>query len=153
MTRRVDADIDALVGLRSAVLRFREQQRQVLSSAAREVETTRAALERKAERWSRELAQRRRELDRCRSDAAAAAERGGWVDCTSLAWAVTEAEERLENVRSWQRRVEQEVAAHAGDRRRFDECVEIDVPKAGVHLNNLILALRRARDTRIGGTS
>lgn len=146
---RIHADIDAVKAMKDSVDRFQYEQRQVLVGAKREIETTCDSLERKAERWERELVERQRALDECHCRAAAAAEHGGEVDCTSLVRAVAEAEDRLENVRRWQAFVEQEVAAYEDDRRRFRECVEVDIRRAQQYLRDMINTLTAARATQI----
>lgn len=146
---RIHADIDALKAFKSAVDRFQYEQRQILQTATREIETTRGSLEQKARYWELELHERQRALEECERSAAAAAEHGGGVDCSSLVWAISEAEDKLANVRRWQARVEHMIAAYEGEQHRFRECVEVDVLHARRYLDATIKALAAARATQI----
>lgn len=162
----INADPGALSAFRDALARFRYAQRDVAHRGDNEIEKTRASLEAKAGRWRSILEQRRAELEDCRHRAAAAAQgggyggppgfggfggrgsygrSGGYVDCSGYARAVQEAEERLENVRRWQARVEEEAAAFRNTANRFRNLIEIDLPHTDVHLLAIIEGLEAAR--------
>lgn len=143
----VHADIDAIRNLREAFDRYQFEQRQVFADATHEIDSTRASLERKAEKWRLRLEQLRDEYRRCQILAASAAEHGGYVDCSGYPPAIDEAQERLTNVGIWQTRVENEIAVYEGVRSRFHECVEIDLRHAYVHLTEVIQALIEVRAT------
>src|SRR4051812_25119443 len=108
---RGQADIQALRELSTAIDRYQYEQRQVFTAARHEIESTRGSLERKAEKWRLRHDQDLWELADCERRSAAAAEHGGYLDCSPLARAAAEAAERLANVRTWQSRIEDEIAA------------------------------------------
>jgi hypothetical protein len=148
----INATPDALRAFRDALARFRYEQRDVADRGNYEIDKTRASLADKAERWRTILEQRESDLERCQYHAAAAAEEGGYVDCSGFARAVAEAQERLENTRRWQHRVEEEAAAFRGTANRFKTLVEVDVPHADAHLLGVIEGLQAARDIQVPGT-
>jgi len=141
----IHADIDALKGFHDALTRFRYAQRDIADRGDEEIEVTRASLEAKASRWQSRLEQRQAELDACRSRAAQAAAEGYWVDCSPYAWAVQEAEERLEHIRRWQQRVDEEASAFRATASRFRNLLETDVPRTEGHLLAIIKGLEAAR--------
>lgn len=163
----IHADIDALKGFRDALSRYRYAQRDVAARGNREIEKTRASLEAKARRWQANLRQRQAALDACLSAAARAsggpghglppgfpgsARRGGGgfaVDCSAQARAVREAEERLQHIRGWQRKVETEASAFRDAVSRFCDVVETDVPRAESHLLSIVSGLQAARGLRV----
>jgi hypothetical protein len=141
----IRADIDALKGFRDALTRFWYAQREVVERADHEIEVTRASLEAKASRWRSRLDQRLADLAACRHRAAAAAVQGHHVDCSAYTRAVQEAEERLEHIRRWKERVEQEAAAFRSTASRFRNLLEIDLPRTDSHLLAIIKGLEAAR--------
>ena len=165
----IRADIGALKAFRAALARFRHAQRDVAHRGDYEIEKTRASLEAKAGRWRSILEQRQAELEDCRRRAAAAAAGprggpggyggygapgyggGGYVDCSGYARAVQEAEERLENIRRWQQRVEQEAGAFRSVADRFRNLIEVDVPRTDAHLLAIIEGLEAARRVQTPG--
>jgi hypothetical protein len=159
----IQADIDALKGFRDALVRYRYVQRDVAERGNKEIETTQASLAAKAKRWQSNLQRRRAELDACLRAAAYAAgggapyarggaphARGGsGPDCSRLASAVREAEERLRHIHDWQRRVDQEANTFRGTANRFRNLIENDVPRAERHLLAVINGLEAARGIRL----
>lgn len=148
----IHADIDALKAFRDALARYQYVQRDVADRGDHEIEVTRASLEAKVSRWRSVLAQRQAELDRCLYRAASAAREGGYVDCSGYARAVQEAEERLENTRHWQQRVEQEAAAFHGAASRFRNLIEMNLPHTDSHLLAIISGLESARQVQAPGS-
>ena len=148
----INADIGALKAFRDALARFRYAQRDVADRGDYEIEKTRASLEAKAGRWRSILDQRQADLEHCRYRAAAAAREGGYVDCSGYARAVAEAEERLDNIRRWQQRVEQEADAFRSRVSRFRNLIEVDVPHTDAHLLAIIKSLEAARGVQAPGS-
>jgi hypothetical protein len=172
----IRADIGALKEFRDALARFRYAQRDVAHRGDDEIEKTRASLEAKAGRWRSILEQRQAELEDCRRRAAAAAVGPGggpggfggyggpgyggyggggygrYVDCSSYARAVQEAEERLENIRRWRQRVEQEAGAFRSVAGRFRNLIEVEVPRTDAHLLAIIEGLKAAREVQPPGS-
>jgi hypothetical protein len=148
----INARPAAIKAFREALARFRYAQRDVADRGDREIEKTLASLEDKAERWRLRLEQYQADLARCEYRAAGAAAEGGYVDCSGFARAVAEAEERLDNVRSWQRRVEQEADAFRGTAGRFRDLVDVDVPHTDAHLLAIIDGLEAIRDVQVPGS-
>lgn len=162
----IHADIDALKGFRDALIRFRYVQRDVAERGYKEIEKTQASLAAKAKRWESILQKRQAELDACLRAAAAAAgsggryggapygrpvygRGGGGPDCSRLASAVREAEERLKHIRGWERKVDQEASAFRGSANRFRNLIETDVPRAERHLLAIINGLEDARGIQV----
>ena len=165
----IHADIDALKGFRDALSRFRYVQRDVAERGNQEIEKTRASLAAKAKRWQSNLQERQAALDACLSAAARAASgppyarggvpypmagpiygRGGYApNCSKLASAVKEAEERLKHIRDWQRKVDQEASAFRGAANRFSNLIENDVPRTERHLLAIINGLEAARGIQV----
>jgi hypothetical protein len=139
----IHADIEALTELRAALTRFRYTQREVADRGGDAIEATRASLEGKASRWRARLEQDRAELADCRDRAAAAD--GDPVDCSGCARAVSEADERLEHIRHWQQRIDQQVIEFAGAAGRFKNLLETDLPRAEERLAGIIASLHAAR--------
>jgi len=146
---RIDADIAALTAFHLALGRFEQEQRGILDKAAHELDATRASLERKTERWRMELARRESALAGCQRQAAAAAQRGMWSDCSRELWAVQEAEERLANVRGWSAQVEQEAAVYLGTASRYRSYLDGGARNSANQLHNVIEALKAARSTTV----
>jgi chromosome segregation ATPase len=139
----IHADIEALTELRAALTRFRYAQREVAERGGDAIEATRASLEAKASRWRARLEQGRAELAACQDRAAAAADAP--VDCAGYARAISEAGQRLQHVREWQQRIDQQVAEFAGTADRFKNLLETDLPRAEEQLAAIIASLRAAR--------
>jgi hypothetical protein len=141
----IHADIEALKALDEALVRFRYMQREVADRGDHEIEATRASLEAKASKWRQRLEQALSDLSACEYRAAAAAEQGGWVDCSGFARAVAEAEDRLAHVQGWQQRVEEEAGAFRSVANRFRGLLEADIPRTDDHLRGIITRLEAAR--------
>lgn len=141
----IHADIEALKELHEALVRYRYAQRDVADRGDHEIEATRASLEAKASKWRLRLEQALADLSACQYRAAAAAEQGGWVDCSGFARAVAEAEERLGHVQGWQHRVEEEAGAFRATANRFRGLLEADIPRTDDHLRGIITRLETAR--------
>ena len=146
----IHADIDALTGLRAALTRFRYAQREVAAHGGDAIEATRACLEAKASRWRAQLEQGRAELADCRDRAAAAD--GDPVDCSGYVRAVSEADERLEHIRHWQQRIDQQVIEFTGATSRFKNLLETDLPRAEDQLAAIIVSLHAARRVQPPGS-
>jgi hypothetical protein len=168
---RVHADIDALKGLREALVRFGYAQRAVAERADDAIEVTRASLEAKASRWQARLEQDRAALEACRaaagqsdagpsaagpSDAGpsaagrSAAGGDGVADCSAYARAVEQTAERLEHVRRWQQRVDQDASEFRGTASGFRDLLEVDLPRAEGQLLASITGLEAARRVETG---
>ena len=145
----IHADVDALTELRAALTRFRYAQREAADRGGDAIEATRASLEAKASRWRARLEQGRAELAACRDRAAA--EQDTPVDCSGYARAVSEAGERLEHIRLWQQRIDQQVIEFAGAASRFKNLLETDLPRAEQQLAAIITSLRAARRVQPSG--
>ena len=146
----IHADIDALTELRAALTRFRYAQREVAERGGDAIEATRASLEAKASRWRARLEQGRAELEACRDRAAA--DQDGPLDCSGYARAVGEADERLEHIRHWQQRIDQQVMEFQGASSRFKDLLETDLPRAEEQLAAIIASLRAARRVQPPGS-
>jgi hypothetical protein len=148
----INARPAAVKAFRDALAQFRHAQRDVADRGDDEIQKTLASLDAKAERWRMRLEQYQSDLARCEWQAAAADAEGRYVDCSGFARAVAEAEERLDNVRQWQRRVEQEADAFRGTASRFRDLLDVDTPRAEAHLLAVIDGLEAVRDVRLPGT-
>jgi hypothetical protein len=146
----IHADIDALTELRAALTRFRYAQREVTDRGGQAIEATRASLEAKASLWRARLEQGRAELAACRDRVAA--EQDAPVDCSGYARAVSEAGERLEHIRLWQQRIDQQVIEFAGAAGRFQNLLETDLPRAEEQLAAIIASLHAARRVQPSGS-
>jgi hypothetical protein len=137
---RIHADIDALNEFHAALVRFRYAQRAVAERGSDQIEMTRASLAAKASRWQARLEQCRAELDSCRAG-------GGEVaaDCSQYARAVEQTGERLEHVRRWQQRVDEEASVFRGTASAFWDVLENDLPRAEVALLAVITSLQATR--------
>jgi hypothetical protein len=158
---RVHADIDALKGLREALVRFGYAQRAVAERADDAIEVTRASLEAKASRWQARLEQDRAALEACRAAAGpsaagpsaagrSAAEGDGVADCSAYARAVEQTAERLEHIRRWQQRVDQDASEFRGTASGFRDLLEVDLPRAEGQLLASITGLEAARRVETG---
>lgn len=141
----IHADIEALKAFQDALARFRYAARDVADRGDNEIEVTRASLEAKASRWQSRLEQYQAEFEECQRQAAQAAAEDRWVDCSGYLRAIQEAEERLENIRHWQRRVDQEASVFHGTASRFRNLIENDLPRTENHLLAIIRGLEAAR--------
>jgi hypothetical protein len=146
----IHADIDALRELADALARFRHAQREVVERGDHEIETTRASLETKAGRWRSLLARRQADLAACQQAAADAA--GPAPDCSAEARAVREAEERLDHIRRWQQRVDDEAGAFRSTAVRFRDLLDLDLPRTENHLRAVIGGLEASRHIRVAGS-
>jgi hypothetical protein len=146
----IHADIDALTELRAALTRFRYAQREVADRGGDAIEATRASLEAKASRWRARLEQSRAELAACRDRAAA--EQDTPVDCSGYARAVGEAGERLEHIRLWQQRIDQQVIEFGAAAGRFKNLLETDLPRSEEQLAAIIASLHAARRVQPSGS-
>jgi hypothetical protein len=145
------ADIDALKEFHEALARFRYVQRDVADRGDHETEATRASLEAKASRWQSRLEDARHELDACHHRAALAAQQERYLDCSGYAATVHEAQERLEHIRAWQQRVDEEAAAFRRTASRFRNLLEADLPHTQDHVMAIIKALEAARRIQAAG--
>ncbi len=150
---RIHADIDALKGLHQVMTRFRQAGRSVADGGDDQIAVTRASLEATAIRWRSRLEQGYADLGACRQRAAEAAAAGidDPVDCSEQARAVSEAEERLEHIRRWQYRVDQEASEFLGIASRFRALLEDDLPRTEDHLLAIIASLEGARRLQVPG--
>jgi hypothetical protein len=137
---RVHADIEALKGLHEALVRFRHAERGVADRADDAIETTRASLAAKASQWQARLEQDRAALEACQ---ASAADDGS--DCSAYARAVQLSSERLEHVRRWQQRVDQDASEFRGIAGGFRDLLDVDLPRAESRLLGSIASLEAAR--------
>ena len=145
----IHADIDALAGLRAALTRFRYAQREVADQGDDAIEATRASLEAKASHWRARLEQARAELAACRDSSEAAADDP--VDCSGYARAVGEAGERLEHIRRWQQRIDQQAIEFHAAASRFASLLETDLPRAEEQLAAIIASLTAVRHVQAPG--
>ena len=110
-----------------------------------EIEMTRASLAAKASRWQARLEQHQAELEACRA--------GGGEDvpdCSAYARAVEQTGERLEHIRRWQQRVDQEAGEFGGTASGFRDLLEVDLPRAESQLLAIISRLEAARRVPAG---
>jgi len=143
---KVHADIDALKGFHGALVRFRYAQRAVAERGNDQVEMTRVSLAAKASRWQARLERERAELDACRAG-------GGQVaaDCSPYARAVEQTGERLEHIRRWQQRVDEEACVFRVSASAFWDVLETGLPRAEATLLAAIASLEAARRVQAGG--
>jgi len=145
-TNKVHADLDALKGFHEALVRFRYAQRGVAERGDGEIEMTRASLAAKASRWQARLEQHQAELEACRAG-------GGEEeapDCSAYARAVEQTGERLEQIRRWQQRVDQEAGEFGGTASGFRDLLEADLPRAESQLLAVISRLEAVRHVPAG---
>ena len=147
----VHADIDALRGLHEALVRYRHAQREVAGRGDDQIKVARAALEAKASRWRSQLELCQTEFGACQDRAAKATE-DDTVDCSGYARAVEESLERLEHIRRWQQRVDQEASEFAGPASRFLDLLENDLPRTEEYLLAAIRSLEAARRVQAPGS-
>jgi hypothetical protein len=144
---KIHADIDALKGFHDALVRFRYAQRSVAERGRGEIEMTRASLAAKATRWQARLEQHQAELEACR-----AGDRQEPADCSAYVRAVEQTGERLEHIRRWQQRVDEEAAGFGGAASVFQDLLEVDLPRAESQLQAVITRLEAARRVPAGET-
>ena len=154
----IHADIDALRGLHEALVRFRHGQREVAARGNDVIKTARVALEARATRWHAQLELRQAEFGACRERAAQAAQYGpgegadvGMVDCSGYARAVEQSRERLEHIRRWQQRIDEEASEFQGTASRFLDLLETDLPRTEEYLLAAIRSLEAARRVQAPG--
>jgi hypothetical protein len=155
----VHADIDALKGLREALVRYRHAQREAAGRGEEEITVVRASLEAKASRWRAQLEQCQAEFGACQERAAQAQAAGDGpaagdspVDCSGYARAAEQCAERLEQIRRWQQRIDAEASEFQGTASRFGDLLENDLPRAEEHLLALIASLEAARRVQAPGS-
>jgi hypothetical protein len=141
----IHADIDALREFRDTLVRYRHAQREVADRGDYQLAATRVSLEEKASRWRALLASRQADLAACQRAAAVADEADGHADCSAEESAVREAEERLEHIRRWQQRVEDQASAFRGAASRFRNLLDQDLPRTENHLQAIVSGLEAAR--------
>jgi hypothetical protein len=84
---RVDADLEALKGLREALVTFTQRQLEALDTAEREIAITIIMLEEAERHWYYQVQEREHYLEQCEMEAAHAASEGYYIDCSSYAYA------------------------------------------------------------------
>jgi hypothetical protein len=144
----VNADVDALREFHAALVRFRYAQRDMISQGDDKIARVRESLAEKFSRWRFVLEHRQAELDACQSGAAD----DNVVDCSGFAQAVAEATERLEHVRHWQQRVDEQAGVFRGVAGRFRNTLDHDLPRAEAHLLALIANLEAVRGVQAPGS-
>ena len=158
----IHADIDALKGLHEALVRYRHAQRAVAARGDDVIKTARVALEARASRWHAQLELCQAELGACRERAAQAVQCGpgdgagdgagdGTVDCSGYARAVEQSRERLEHIRRWRQRIDEEVSEFQGTASRFLDLLETDLPRTEDYLLAAIRSLEAARRVQVPG--
>jgi DNA repair exonuclease SbcCD ATPase subunit len=152
----IHADIDALKGLHEALVRYRHAQREVAGRGEEETKVIRASLEAKVGRWRAQLEQCQAELSACRERAAQADADGSVatddrVDCSGYVRAAEQCEERLEQIRRWQQRIDAEASEFQGTASRFGDLLENDLPRTEEHLLAIIRSLEAARRVQAPG--
>ena len=143
----IHADIDALKGLRDALVRYRHAQRDVTARGDDRLTATRASLEAKASRLRAQLELGQAEYTACQ-DRAAQADPDDPVDCSGYAREVQQNSERLEQIRLWQQRIDVEAGEFSGIAGRFADLLENDLPRMEEHLVAIIASLEAARRVR-----
>lgn len=144
----IHADIEALKGLHEALVRYRLAQREVAERGAGQVRAVRASLEEKASRWRAQLEESRAQFGDCQERASV----DDTVECTGYARAVAQSAERLEQVRRWQQRIDQEASEFQAAAGRFLELLETGLPRTEQHLLALIASLEAARRVQVPGS-
>jgi hypothetical protein len=116
---KVDADIAALREFHAALVRFRHSQQDVIYHADFAIETTRASLAAKAS-----------QAEYSQPEAIQEPESG---------------QERAEQVRRWQQRVDEEASLFHTSASRYRELLTTDLPRTENHLLALIASLEACR--------
>lgn len=144
----IHADIEALRGLHEALVRYRLAQREVAERGSGQVRAARASLEEKASRWQARLEQSRAQFGDCQERASV----DDTVECAGYARAVEQSAERLEQIRRWQQRIDQEAGEFQAAAGRFLELLETGLPRTEQHLLALIASLEAARRVQVPGS-
>jgi hypothetical protein len=144
----IHADVDALAGLCAALTRFRYAQREVADRGDEAIVAALASLEAKAGHWRARLEQSQAELAACRDRSQA---RDDPADCSGYARAVSEAGQRLEHIRRWQQRIDQQAMEFHAAATRFAGLLETDLPRAEEQLAAIIASLKGARHVQAPG--
>jgi phage shock protein A len=142
---RINADIDALKEFHAALVRFRYAQRDAIDRSGDKIEVARASLAEKADRWHFVLERCQAELDDCQHRAARAATGDSLADCSGYAASVAEAAQRLEQIRRWRQRVDEEASTFHSAMSRFRTVLDNDLPRTEAHLLAIIASLEAAR--------
>ena len=145
----IHADVDVLAGLRAALTRYRYAQREVADRGDDAIQAARASLEAKASHWRARLEQAQAELAACRDRSQTAA--GDPVDCSGYARAAAEAGQRLEHIRHWQQRIDQQAIEFHAAATRFAGLLDTDLPRAEEELAAIIASLKAARHVQAPG--
>jgi hypothetical protein len=132
--------------------RFRQVMREVADRGDDQVEMARASLEARAGHYRSRLEQCQAEFDACRSGGDGGLADGYRADCSGYARAVAEATERLERIRGWQQRIDQEASEFLGTAGRFRDLLETDLPRTEEHLLAVIASLQAARRVPVNGS-
>ena len=146
---RVQADIEALKGLRQALLVFARAQVEALEAAEREIQLVQQALDESERYWRHELERRRAALEGCMVRAMMADQQGHAVDCSPYQYALLEAEERLARVLQWQVRVQEEIIRYRSVAERYRRVLENDLPRATSFLSDRVTALEAYYASRV----
>jgi hypothetical protein len=151
----IHADIDALRELHDALVRYRHAQREVAARGDDVIRTTRVALEARASYWHSQLELCQAEFGACRDQAArddtGDGAGGATVDCSGYARAVEQSRERLEHIRPWQQRIDEEASEFQGTASRFLDLLETDLPRTEEYLLAAIRSLEAARRVQAPG--
>ena len=147
----IHADIDALTELRAALTRFRYAQREVADRGDDAIEATRASAGGQGQPLASPAGAG---PGRARGLPGPGGGRGpdDPVDCSGYARAVSEADERLEHIRHWQQRIDQQVIEFRGAASRFRDLLETDLPRAEEQLADIIASLQAARRVQPPGS-
>jgi hypothetical protein len=116
---KVDADIAALKEFHAALVRFRHSQQDVIYHAELAIETTRASLAAKAGQAEYNQPETSQEPE--------------------------SGQERAEQIRRWQQRVDEEVSMFHTSAGRYRELLTTDLPRTERHLLALIASLEACR--------
>ncbi len=150
---RIYADIEALKALRQALLTYANRQAEALDEAEREIGRTQERLAQREEYWRRQVWRRSEELQQCLWEAQRAAAEGYYVDCSGYEYALHQAEEELERVVQWGRRVEEAAAQYRRVARRLISVLENDLPRATGFLADRIAALEAYYAQQVTGAA
>jgi hypothetical protein len=143
----IHADLDALTELRAALTRFRYALREVAARGDDALEVTRASLAARAGSGRARLEQAQADLRACRDRSGP----GDPADCPGCARAAAQAGERLEQIRSWQQRIDQQAAEYRAAAGRLAALLETDLPRAEERLAGIIASLAAARRVQAPG--
>jgi hypothetical protein len=149
---RVHADIEAIKGLRLALLSFANHEVDILGAIESEIALTQSMLEDAERHWRYEVNQRQAYLEDCLREAAYAARQGGHVDCSPCKFALMEAQEHLARIVRWQTEVESAVAQYRPEIQRFADLLRNHIPRAAGFLADRVTALEAYHSMRSGTT-